>query len=444
MSTEPLVSIVVPTVGRHASLMRLLAALSWQSSPPPFEVIVVIDGVGGTGLDAVRLRDAFPFHIRLLALDRPSGAGAARNAGAAIAGAPVLLFMDDDVEPGPGCVSAHSRAHVHAAELLGAGGLEPRPEVGGYLGSALAGWWEAMNDRLLDPRHRFTFRDVLAGHCSIRRDTFEALGGFDETLRCHEDFDLGYRAIRAGVEVRFVPGADGVHHDGSDLTRILRRKHAEGRASVQLARKHRELLTALPMGRPLAPGRAARAMFTLAMRASRPADRVVTAAAEAALWTLERASMRDKWRLVLDRAMDYWYWRGVREEAMSEVAVRSYRDAPPPCTGAMPDVDLSAGLSAVEQQLDEMRPGAIRIRFHGHLVGELPAVAGAEPLRGVHLRPLLLECFADGLVRASARAGVLPAVFRQAAGVDLDTVDCPPQVGGIRVSRPHEGRGLSH
>ena len=284
------------------------------------------------------------------------------------------------------------------------------PEVTGLIGSALAGWWELVDAQLCDPRHRFTFRDLLTGHCSMRRRTFERVGGFDESLRCHEDFDFGYRALQQGLSIRRIPGADARHHDASTLAKILARKRAEGRAGVQLAQRHPALARVLPLGYPPA-GRLA----TLVQRAAvdnGTMAAVVPGACGAALRLLEMVRMRDKWRDILERLMDYWYWRGVREEAGSQTAVEALRSPhlPDEMHPAL-EIDLVHGLAAAETRLDAERPASLRVRLDGHLVGTAPVVIGAEGFRGVHLRPLLLKYMLPGYLQAAAAAGLMPEVL---------------------------------
>ncbi len=253
--TAPLVSIVVPTLGRPASLQRLLRSLSNQRGAPSFEVVVVVDGAAPSAAGVGDPR-GWPFEVQVIESEA-RGAAAARNTGARAAGSQILLFVDDDVEVDEGTVSAHAAYHAGGPDRIGAGGLTPVPVATGFLGSALAGWWDVLDEQLSDPRHRFTFRDLLTGHCSVRRQTFNRVGGFDESLRCHEDFDFGYRALKLGLSIRRVPGAHARHHDGSTLDKILKRKREEGQAGVQLAERHPALRRAFPLGRPLVAGRVA-------------------------------------------------------------------------------------------------------------------------------------------------------------------------------------------
>ena len=105
------ISVIVPTHNRAELLTRHLRRLTEQSlEPHRFEVIVSADGcTDGTG-EAVRgLR--VPYGLSLVEKKPGTGAAGARNRGAAMAKAEILLFLDDDMEPKPGLLEAHLEAH---------------------------------------------------------------------------------------------------------------------------------------------------------------------------------------------------------------------------------------------------------------------------------------------------------------------------------------------
>ena len=261
--TTPSISVIVPTHNRREPLMRLLRALEQQRPVPGgFEVVVVADGSTDDTPDAIN-STPWPFSIRLL--EQPAlGPSAARNHGASQATGRTLLFLDDDVEPHPDVVCAHHCFHSTCANAVGVGDLPPVVHEGGLFGVIVRGWWEGMYDGPREPGHRYVYRDLLSGHFSIARSAFNALGGFDSTLRCHEDYELGYRVIESGMTLRFVPDAIAWHHERSDLTKLLRRKYDEGIADVQLLRRNPEMRDLLPLSRPLPHRAGGRLLLRLA------------------------------------------------------------------------------------------------------------------------------------------------------------------------------------
>jgi glycosyltransferase involved in cell wall biosynthesis len=400
------VSIVVPTKDRPEEVSRLLRALARQNAiDGEFEVIVVADGC--TDATVRRLRAAawpFPCHV----LEQPSaGPASARNCGAALASGSLLLFLDDDVEPEPGVIAAHVALHEIQPRAIGVGYLPPAVEDPGFFGAALRGWWESMQDGPRRPWHRYTYKNLLSGHFSIQAEDFERLGGFDATLRCHEDYEFGYRAIEAGVHLQFVPGAAARHCDTSDLHKALARKFEEGRADVRLAERYPELIPSLPIVFPPPGSRVARLLLACAWRRRWLGD-LIASRIVAALPLYERARLRYRWRARLGALLLYRYWRGVAAEAgtrerLQAIVSRAPAPAPPEIT-----IDLLGGFERAEAILDARRPRSARLILGGHDVGDIPAAPGAERLRGAHLRRLVARDLARRYMAAAAAEGVLP------------------------------------
>ncbi len=197
--SKPAISVVIPARDAAATLADTLAGLADQRGGPPFEVIVVDDG----SRDATAsIAQRSPVVDRVLALSG-AGPGRARNAGAAVARAPRLAFLDADCRPAPGWLAAGHRALGHADLALGE--TRPRPDRRGgpfdrtVAVSGLSPLFEAAN-------------------LFISRGLFEQLGGFEHWLgprggkELGEDVWLGWRARRAGARIVACPDAL-VHHE---------------------------------------------------------------------------------------------------------------------------------------------------------------------------------------------------------------------------------------
>lgn len=404
--TAPRFSVVIPTHDRRDAVMRLLRALRRQDPVPGgFEVIVVADGCADGTVEAVGNVDT-AFRCSVLE-QSASGPAAARNRGAAHATGDILLFLDDDVEPRPGVLRAHAEFHAQVPDGIGIGYLEPLVTARGFFGVILRGWWESMFEESRRPGHRYLYSDLLSGHCSLERRAFERLGGFDATLRSHEDYELGYRAIGAGMNLRFVPDATAVHHETSELEKTFRRKVDDGIADVSLLQRYPALGVSLPLARRTTPGAVGRAAARLAVISPRAGDRF----AVGARWLLpafERIGLRFRWRALLEDLLDYWYWRGiVQASGAAEQVAAMLQKAPAPAEPEL-ELDLARGIAEAEQRLDELRPRSVRFVYREHLIGTLPERDGAERLRGIHLREIIVRHFAREYLRAAARAGGIP------------------------------------
>jgi glycosyltransferase involved in cell wall biosynthesis len=399
----PHVSIVIPTHNRRHTLQRGLRSLAAQSYPLSLiEVVVVADGCTD-GTEHVVIDP--PLTGRVIA-QPAAGPAAARNAGAAIAGGDLLLFLDDDVEAWPELVEGHVQAHAATSgDALVVGYLSANPQNGGELfRTALRGWWEVMFERMEQPGHRFTYADVLTGNCSISRALFQAVSGFEEQLHCHEDYEFGLRVLRAGGVIRFEHAAGASHADVTDLPRSLRRKHEEGAADVWIARAHRDVWPALPLARPCASRRAS---LVRELALNRPLlGGLFDAAARRYSSLLARARLRVRWSVLRDDLLCYWYWRGVAD-ALKDTSFAKFREQVTSRVSPGPDlpcVDLRQGLASAMGELDRLASPGVVLYYDKVYVGTIAPQPWAEPLRGRHLRHVLSTTLRTRLGQAIATA----------------------------------------
>ena len=199
MPAVPGVSVIVVTRDRPRFLADALSGVAAQV-PPPLEVRVGDDG-GGSAAAVVESLALLEVTLLPLSLGQP---GAARNAAAAGARGDVLAFLDDDDVWRPGHLEGLAQAFSDPAV-----GLAWRDSV-------------IVRERLDDDGTRVTLEsrtlardwddalmrrdDYLPPSAfAVRRSLFASLGGFDETLRYSEDWDLLLRAAGA-APVRRVPG----------------------------------------------------------------------------------------------------------------------------------------------------------------------------------------------------------------------------------------------
>ena len=400
-SAGPTVAVITPTHNRHASIERTVRSLSAQAHVPELiEIIVVADGCSDRTREIAGVR--WPVPVRVIEQTR-RGPAAARNRGAAAATADILIFLDDDIEVWPGFVAAHLRAHGDDPVRVVIGYLPPElQERRDFFAIMLRGWWEAMFDPMRDPGHRFSYSDLLSGNFSIRRSLFEQIGGFNELLHCHEDYELGFRLIGAGARLAFAEGAAGWHHERTDLMRALKRKRDEGRADIALARRHPAITPALPFCRQSdGLARRGRVLRHLAVAHPGPGD-LFERCCRSLLPVLEAARLRTRWRRLLDDLLSYWYWRGVGE-SMDHTNVAKVCRSGFVADATVYDLDLRPGLSAALQEIDRVRPEAVRLWWGALVIGTVPPQPGAEPIRGRHLPPLLRRRFARPLGEALAR-----------------------------------------
>jgi glycosyltransferase involved in cell wall biosynthesis len=186
-------------------------------------VIVADDGSSDRSADIAR---SFAGRLRLKYYYQPDEGfrvGAARNAAARLATAPVLIFLDSGTLAGPGLVSGHLAVHA---------GSQDQCAVIGYCFG-----YDAFRETLWEPDSFYTLRpaemieryrdeelfadvrerDYIRGgddpmkwplpwlfffsmNVSVPTEVFRAVGGYDEMFRSWgvEDLELGYRLYHHG------------------------------------------------------------------------------------------------------------------------------------------------------------------------------------------------------------------------------------------------------
>lgn len=187
-------SVVIPVHNRPALLRRVLDALGRQSvSPEAFEVIVCDDGSDDNMTHVTRDCAASLPRLRLLRQEH-KGPAAARNLGIREASAPLVVFLDSDVIPGPTVVEALAHALETHPDWQGAEArLEP-------LGGRDTVCW--------DGPHSETGGQYHTAAIAYRAAVLVQVGGMDESFTgaACEDVDLAVRVMEHGP-IGFVSSA---------------------------------------------------------------------------------------------------------------------------------------------------------------------------------------------------------------------------------------------
>jgi GT2 family glycosyltransferase len=75
---------------------------------------------------------------------------------------------------------------------------------------------------------------LTSANCSLNKQLFEQLGGFDEKLTDAEDYDLGKRAIEQGIAIYFNPEIIGWHDDFITCRSYIKRQQQYQQAHQRL------------------------------------------------------------------------------------------------------------------------------------------------------------------------------------------------------------------
>ncbi len=196
-------SVIVPAHDAGSHLPDCLAALR-GCGPAGTEVIVVDDGsTDESAAIAARLG------ARVVRLGANAGAAAARNRGAAEARGDILLFVDADVAVAPDAVVRVLRAFAEDPGLGAVfGSYDSRPRAPG-----LVSRYRNLLHHYVHQTGKTEAFTFWSGCGAVRRQVFEAVGGFDDDAawRSIEDVELGYRLRRAHHRIRLDRTLQGTH-----------------------------------------------------------------------------------------------------------------------------------------------------------------------------------------------------------------------------------------
>lgn len=194
--TSELTTCVIPCYNHGQWVAQAVGSCLDQRGAPPVEVVLVDDGSDDASTPDACQALAGP-RVRVLRQDN-AGLPAARNAGARLARGRYLVFLDADDWIEPTFVQTLHQALSQDPQASHAYCQERLTDLGqGVVWRVPA--WDPIT-LLVTNLHPVT--------CLVRRDRFEAVGGFDPTMRQgYEDWDLWLRFAECswhGVRVQQV------------------------------------------------------------------------------------------------------------------------------------------------------------------------------------------------------------------------------------------------
>ena len=229
----PRVSVIIPTFNRKDRLAIVLGGLDRQTAPSEeFEVVIVDDGSsdGTTEWISAQRRGYAIRGIR----QANGGPARARNAAIAVAEGPLLLFIDDDVEPTPPLVEEHLASHDAEPRIVVTGPLASLPHYRqpwiAWEQAKIEAQYAAMARGDWEP----TYRQFWTGNASVARQAVLDAGGFDPSYLRAEDIELGRRLHAHGFRFRFNPRARGLHHAERTLESWENVHRSYGRLEVNI------------------------------------------------------------------------------------------------------------------------------------------------------------------------------------------------------------------
>lgn len=192
----PFFSIIIPTLNEEVNLPILLGSIAKQTSKD-FEVIICDSG----SKDKTKLNSQ-PFNKQLPSIQFVDGkfknVSMARNHGASLAKGKFLIFFDSDVEIAYNFIEK-IREHINN-DYLDILTVWNRDKTNSLVGKIILGLlnWNMMLFQKIKPSAN--------GPCMIiRKEIFNKIKGFDNTIVFGEDFDLTQRACKQNAKFAVFP-----------------------------------------------------------------------------------------------------------------------------------------------------------------------------------------------------------------------------------------------
>jgi hypothetical protein len=227
-----MVSFIVPVKNDARRLQRCLASVA--ANPGVQREVIVVDN--GSSDESPVVANAAGARV-LLVPDK--SVAELRNEAAKIARGNCLAFVDADHELATSWLAVATDA-MRSPEVGAAGALCVAPEDGTWVQRT----YGALRGRTVG---RGNARWLGSGNLIVRREAFEAIGGFDETLESCEDVDFCQRLRDAGWHLVADERLVSIHHgDPTTLGALFRAERWRGRDNLRVTLRGRVTVRDLP------------------------------------------------------------------------------------------------------------------------------------------------------------------------------------------------------
>lgn len=203
------VTVVVPVYNDEKTLGKCLKALSPSRENPGWEFIVVDDKSSD---DSALVASEAGFQV--IKLEHNQGVSAARNAGSRATNSDIIIFVDADIVPEPGCLEAMVEILKTRRKIYAVGAYPGPGDLSPEWSSHFVGLRSAWGYHWKEGERERKFSSIQSECGAIRRETFDLLGGFSER---HggvgmEEFHMAHEMEDQGLGHLLIRAASYRHH----------------------------------------------------------------------------------------------------------------------------------------------------------------------------------------------------------------------------------------
>jgi len=237
MTTKPLISIVVIfDVFRREKIIRLLESIRPQLDLYPIEILLLQES------HIPVASPLLPVPVRYITISEKQGIPFNRNQGIAQARGEFIVFIDDDCWVQEQWLASLIEPLLSDETLLAVTGGTKVP-ASNYLGDCIAalgfpGGGSLGFERVWKVSPLGFTNHLSVGNCALRREVFEKVGYFDESMRSGaEDTEFSFRLEKAGIPIKYVPEGYAYHEARNTWNDFVRWQLRRGRANYHFKKK---------------------------------------------------------------------------------------------------------------------------------------------------------------------------------------------------------------
>ncbi|HEY5530543.1 MAG TPA: glycosyltransferase [Candidatus Anoxymicrobiaceae bacterium] len=213
-------SIIIPGYNAGKTIKLCLEGIAEQDYRGKVEVLVVESGDSDYVPDLARRFNG----VRFIVPPAQIFSGQARNVAARFASGDVLVFLDSDCRPERGWLSGladgHARGFAAISGAMDNGNTESIVATAEYLVSH-----SSYSSKM--PAHVLDDTTACSANMSVRREAYDAAGGFAATRRAN-DFIFSRHLHDMNVDILFCPDASVWHFNPCKLDEYLRGQVTRG------------------------------------------------------------------------------------------------------------------------------------------------------------------------------------------------------------------------
>ena len=242
----PSVSVIIPCRNEEKTIHLVLDAIHAQTYPRELQQVVIADGFSEdrTREQIESFKTSHPDLVVMVVNNPKRIIPAGLNAAILASSGDLIVRMDAHSIPNPDyvalCVDALER---NVAQNVG-GVWDIQPGSNSWIARSIAA--AAGNPLAVgDARYRFTDKAAYVDtvpYGSYKRELFNQIGLFDETLLANEDYELNTRIIQSGGKIWLDPKIRCVYFSRSSLRALSKQYYGYGYWKFQMLKRYPETL----------------------------------------------------------------------------------------------------------------------------------------------------------------------------------------------------------